>query len=130
MRAVRRDVGGPDWNAEPAPGEVFDALPVPLYATDAEGVITYYNPAAAAFWGRKPTLGRERWCWRAYAGDGAPCPGREGALARALRGDAPPPGPFTAERPDGTRVRFRPYPGVLRDAAGRPAGAFAVVFTG
>ena len=41
---------------------LFDALPLAVYTTDAEGRITYYNQAAADFWGRRPELYRETWC--------------------------------------------------------------------
>lgn len=33
-------------------------LPAPIYVTDAEGLITYYNPACVTLAGRSPTLGR------------------------------------------------------------------------
>ena len=40
----------------------------PIYVTDADGVITYYNPACIAFAGRVPALGRGRWCvtWKLF----------------------------------------------------------------
>ena len=40
----------------------LDELPAPIYVTDADGVITYYNPACIAFAGRVPALGQDRWC--------------------------------------------------------------------
>jgi PAS domain-containing protein len=40
----------------------LDELPVAIYVTDADGVITYYNPAGIAFAGRVPALGQDRWC--------------------------------------------------------------------
>ena len=39
----------------------LDALGVAVYTTDADGRITFFNVAAAAFWGRRPALGEE-WC--------------------------------------------------------------------
>src|SRR4051812_50189561 len=46
-----------------APAEaLLRALPVAVYTTDADGYITFYNQAAAEFWGRSPGLGEERWC--------------------------------------------------------------------
>ena len=37
--------------------QILDALPVAVYATDPEGCITYYNQAAADFWGQRPDIG-------------------------------------------------------------------------
>ena len=42
--------------------QILDALPVAVYATDPEGRITYYNQAAADFWGCEPALGHTYWC--------------------------------------------------------------------
>ena len=33
---------------------LLEALPVAVYTTDAEGRITFYNQAAADFWGYRP----------------------------------------------------------------------------
>ena len=38
-------------------GAVLDVLPAAVYITDADGLITYYNDAAAELWGRRPKLG-------------------------------------------------------------------------
>src|SRR4051812_15013171 len=43
-------------------GDVLEALPFAVYATDAVGRITFYNEAAVALWGRRPVLGHDRWC--------------------------------------------------------------------
>jgi PAS domain-containing protein len=50
----------------------LDELPAAIYVTDADGVITYYNPACIAFAGRVPKLGQDRWCvtWKLYTEDG------------------------------------------------------------
>ena len=42
--------------------DIVAALPVAIYVSDAEGVITYYNEAAAQLWGRRPEPGEARWC--------------------------------------------------------------------
>src|SRR5687768_969702 len=73
------DVG--DWvaaRAAPAADEqdyraFLEALGVAVYTTDARGRITFFNGAAADFWGRRPELGEE-WCgtWRLYYTDGRP----------------------------------------------------------
>jgi PAS domain S-box-containing protein len=105
--------------------ELLEALPVAIYTTDAEGRITYYNQAAADFWGRRPELG-SRWCgsWRLYWPDGRPLPHDECPMAIALKENRPVRGiEAVAERPDGTRVPFLPHPAPLRDAQGKLTGA-------
>jgi PAS domain S-box-containing protein len=106
--------------------ELLEALPVAVYTTDAEGRITFYNQAAADLWGCRPELGSSHWCgsWRLYWPDGRPLPHSECPMAIALKEGRPVRDLETiAERPDGTRVRFLPYPTPLRDASGRLIGA-------
>src|SRR5687767_12821253 len=106
--------------------EMIDSLPAAIYSTDAEGRITHFNPAAAAFAGRVPELGTDEWCvtWKLYRPDGAPMPHDQCPMALTLKGGRPIPGAEAiAERPDGTRVWFTPYPTPLRDDAGRIVGA-------
>ena len=52
--------------------ELIEALPVAVYTTDAEGLVTHYNRAAAEFAGRSPRIGVDRWCvtHRLYRLDG------------------------------------------------------------
>src|SRR5262245_57826704 len=106
--------------------ELLEALPVAVYTTDAQGRITFYNRAAAALWGHNPALGSSQWCgsWRLYWPDGRPmrhdqCPTaialKEGREVRGVEA--------IVERPDGTRVRFRPYPTPLREPSGALIGA-------
>ena len=38
--------------------DLIEALPGAVYTTDAAGLITSYNPAAAEIWGRQPELGQ------------------------------------------------------------------------
>src|SRR5689334_3431558 len=105
---------------------LLDALPVPVYTTDAEGRITYYNQAAAELWGCRPEIGSSRWCgsWRLFWPDGRPLPHAECPMALALTEGRPIRGiESVAERPDGTRVRFLPFPTPLRHASGNITGA-------
>ena len=46
----------------------LNALPVPIYTTDAEGRITFWNRACVEFAGREPRLGKDKWCvtWRIH----------------------------------------------------------------
>jgi PAS domain S-box-containing protein len=106
--------------------ELLEALPAAVYTTDAAGRITYYNQAAADLWGRRPALGDDQWCgsWRLYWPDGTPMAHGECPMAVALREERPIRGAeAVAERPDGTRVPFLPYPTLLRNSAGAVVGA-------
>src|SRR5512138_3945286 len=88
---------------------LVDALPTAIYTTDANGWITYFNEAAAQFWGRRPEIGKEQWCGAAklYWPDGRFLPHDECPMAIAVRERRPVRGhEAIAERPDGTRVPF------------------------
>ena len=106
--------------------ELLDALPAAVYTTDAEGRITYYNDTAAELWGQRPPLGVSEWCgsWKLYWADGTPMRHEECPMAlclhenRSVRGME-----AIAERPDGTRVPFVPYPTPLHDENGKLVGA-------
>jgi PAS domain S-box-containing protein len=106
--------------------DLLQALPVAVYTTDAEGRITFYNDAAAELWGQRPELGTAQWCgsWRIYWPDGTPLPHDECPMAITLREQREVRGvEAVAERPDGTRVPFMPYPTLLRDENGQVTGA-------
>jgi PAS domain S-box-containing protein len=110
--------------------ELIDGLPVAVYTTDADGYLTLYNEAAVAFWGRRPVLGKDRWCgsWKLYSADGAPMPSDRCPLAISLREQRPVRDiEVTAERPDGIRLTFIPQPTPLRDASGKLIGAMNVL---
>ena len=109
--------------------DVLEALPVAVYTTDAEGSITFYNQAAADLWGFRPPIG-SKWCgsWRLYWTDGTPLPHDECPMAIALKeGRAVRGYEALVERPDGTRIRFVPYPTPFKDEAGRLLGAINVL---
>lgn len=110
--------------------EVLQALPFAAYTTDADGRITFYNESAAALWGRRPVLGQDRWCgsWRIYDLDGTLLPHDHCPMAVAIREDRKVRGVTAfAERPDGTRVHFRPFPTPLHDANDNLIGAVNVL---
>ena len=106
--------------------DLLEALPAALYFTDATGHLTFYNRAAADLWGWCPDLGSARWCgsWRLFWPDGTPLAHDRCPMAvaiqqnRQVRGVA-----AQAERPDGARVPFAPFPTPLRDADGKLLGA-------
>jgi PAS domain S-box-containing protein len=105
--------------------ELLEALPAAVYTTDAAGRITFHNKAAVEMAGRVPCEGDE-WCvtWRLYRPDGSPLPHEECPMAIALKEDRPVRGAEAiAERPDGTRVPFIPYPTPLHDTDGKLIGA-------
>ncbi len=109
--------------------ELFQALPVAVYMTDAEGRITFFNDAAEAFWGHRPELGT-KWCgsWRLYWPDGRPMQHEECPMAGALREGRVSRGvEAILERPDGARAPFLPYPTLLKDTGGRVIGAINVL---
>lgn len=106
--------------------ELLEALPAAVYTTDAQGRITYYNDAAAEMWGHRPPLGSSQWCgsWKLFWADGTPLPHDQCPMAIALKEDRAVRGmEAIAERPDGSRVSFIPYPTPLHDDAGRLVGA-------
>ena len=110
--------------------DLLAAIPAAIYTTDAEGNITYYNQAAVDFAGREPTLGSDQWCvtWKLYWPDGTPLPHDECPMAVALKEGRPIRNTeAVAERPDGSRVPFIPYPTPLRDAEGKIVGAVNVL---
>lgn len=108
----------------------LDALQAPIYVTDAEGVITHFNRACVGFTGRVPAVGKDRWCvtWRLYTDQGAFLPHDQCPMAIAIRDRAPVRGvTAVAERPDGTRVRFTPFPTPMFGPDGALVGAINVL---
>jgi PAS domain S-box-containing protein len=106
--------------------ELIAAIPAAIYTTDAQGKITFFNHAAAELAGRAPTIGSDDWCttWKLYHPNGTVLPYDECPMAITLKeGRAIRNAEVVAERPDGTRVPFIPYPTPLRDGAGKTVGA-------
>jgi PAS domain S-box-containing protein len=106
--------------------DLLAAIPAAIYTTDAHGRITYFNEKAVELAGRTPTLGTDEWCvtWKLYWPDGTPLPHDQCPMAIALKEGRPiRNAEAIAERPDGTRVPFIPYPTPLRDGKGNIVGA-------
>ncbi len=106
--------------------ELLAAIPAAIYTTDAEGKITYYNEAAVEFAGRRPIVGSDEWCvsWKLYWPDGTPLPHDQCPMALSLKENRPIRGKEAiAERPDGSRIPFIPFPTPLHDADGKLIGA-------
>ena len=105
--------------------DLLQALPAAIYTTDADGRITFFNRACIEFAGRTPKIG-EMWCvtWKLFLPDGTPLAHEDCPMAIALRENRPIRDvEAIAERPDGSRICFMPYPTPLRDDAGRLLGA-------
>lgn len=109
-----------DWRA------VLDELPAPIYTTDSEGAVTYWNRACVDLAGRVPRLGEDRWCvtWQLYTTNGEFMPHEECPMAEAIRSRQQIRDKVAiALRPDGSRVAFRPYPTPLFNSDGSFTGA-------
>jgi PAS domain S-box-containing protein len=105
--------------------DLLEALPAAVYTTDSQGRITFFNKAAIEMAGRTPDAG-DKWCvtWRLYNPDGTPLPHDQCPMAIALKEGRSIRGvEAIAERPDGTRIPFIPYPTLLRGADGEVIGA-------
>jgi len=125
LAAVRKAAADSLREGERRFREMIDALPAVVYTTDTEGRITHFNPAAVEFAGRVPDLSKDRWCvsWKLFHADGSPLPHDECPMAMTLKEGSPVRGvEAIAERPDGTRVWFMPYPTPLHDAEGKVVG--------
>ncbi len=118
--AVAAVAAGGDFEAR------LDELPVPIYVTDAEGVVTHWNRACIEFAGREPRPGQDRWCvtWQLYTTAGDFLPHHNCPMAVAIREQQPIRDEVAiAKRPDGSRVAFKPYPTPLFDVSGALSGA-------
>ncbi len=106
--------------------EIIEALPTPVYTTDANGRIAIFNQAAVEFFGGVPQPGTDSWCvsWKLFRPDGTPLPHDQSPMAVALRENQPIRGyEAIAERPDGTFLNFVAYPTPLHDESGKLTGA-------
>ena len=106
--------------------EALDRLPVAIYLTDTDGTITHFNRACIELAGRTPVVQHDKWCvtWKLYTLDGAPLPHDQCPMAVAIRERRKVRGAEAlAERPDGTRIQFVPYPTPLFDDEGAFVGA-------
>lgn len=109
--------------------KLFEILPVPVYLTDADGFITFYNEAAASFWGWHPELGRARWSGavRLLTLDEQDLPHDEGPVALTLKSGEPTRGECLTERPDGKRILTLSFPSPIKNAAGEVTGVINIL---
>lgn len=109
---------------------LLDSFAAPIYLTDADGWVTFYNRACIDFAGRTPEPGQDRWCvtWRLYTEGGEFLPHAQCPMAVALHERRPIRGIVAvAERPDGSRVMFTPYPTPTFDRNGELSGAVNIL---
>ncbi|MDW6023607.1 PAS domain S-box protein [Mesorhizobium sp. BAC0120] len=128
LQEVRCSESHPDFplEADSRVREIFDALPVAIYATDADGTLTFFNRAAAELAGRKPHAGKDKWCvsWRLRHADGSLMPHEECPMAQSIKEQRPIRGMEAyLERPDGTMIPFAPYPTPMFSLSGKLMGA-------
>ena len=119
-RALDALRNGSEWEA------VLDQLPVPVYLTDADGSVTYWNRACVDFAGREPELGRDKWCvsWELYTMTGERLLHEDCPMAEAVKERKPVRGKMAiALRPDGSRRAFAAYPTPIFDGTGELEGA-------
>ncbi len=122
LSAALAALDGPDDHI----ADRLEALPLPVYVTGPDGVVTHFNSACVDFAGRAPTAGRDRWCvtWRLFHEDGAPMPHDQCPMAVTIRERREVRGlRAVAELPDGSRRAFEPFPTPLYDEQGAFAGA-------
>ncbi len=82
---------------------VVQHLPVAVYTCDANGIITFYNRAAAELWGREPQAGVDKWsgACQAYSSNGDIMPKNYKFMAETMAtGRIGSPVELIIERPD------------------------------
>src|SRR5688500_15076082 len=106
------------WDREAANLHDLDHLPAAIYTTNAEGRITYFNQACVVLSRRRTRGGQDSCCvsLTLFTEDGEYLPHDQCPMAVAIREKQPARGiAAIAERPDGSRVNFVPYPTPLLD---------------
>lgn len=106
--------------------QLMQSLPVAIYTTNNEGLVTMYNNAAVDLWGREPVIGVDKWCgsWKIYKTDGGELPLDTCPMAITLREGRSVNGhEIIVERPDGSRRHVMPHPKPVFDNAGNMTGA-------
>lgn len=110
--------------------QLLDNLQTPLYTTDIEGRMNYYNKAAADLWGREPQIGKDFWCGsvKAYTMQGELIPLDQAPMSECVKkGYAIIGHELVIERPDKSRKTIIPYPAPLYSADGKLSGAVNVL---
>lgn len=109
---------------------LLDAMANAVYTTDRNGIITYYNPAAATLWGCEPQVGVTRWCgsFRMRNLDGSPLAHEDCPMAVCVKtGKSVDNREILVERLDGLQRRVRISPRPILDDAGQIVGAINTI---
>lgn len=109
---------------------LMEILPIAAYTTDAEGRITFFNHCAAELWGRRPRLGKDRWCgaFRLWYPDGKPMPVEDSPVAQTLKQGKRFQGrEMLQEQASGNLAHVVVYPEPLYDARGKVVGSLNLV---
>lgn len=103
---------------------LMEFLPAVIYTCDAEGKITYYNKAAAAFWGFSPEAGTDIYFteWRAYTIDGQPLPADQTPMAKTLKYGKPFTDEIIIENAEGIKKYIQPLPKPIFNTSGTLIG--------
>lgn len=106
----------------PSAEDILGISSAAIYATDASGMITYFNEPSVALWGARPIIGKTQWCgsWKIYDTDGQVLPHDLCPMAICLREHREITGvEIVVERPDGTRsqILVNPRPIVATDGS-------------
>lgn len=111
--------------------QLLDALPAAAYTCDADGLITYYNAAAAEMWGKRPGLGvpEDRYSGPVHLRvDGERIERDECWMALALKeGRSYRDKELEVERDDGTRITGLAHVTPIFGEDGHVSGALNVV---
>lgn len=121
----------PSLKSAPAFRRLLETLPLCAHTCDRQGLITYFNPYAAQFWGRTPKLNdaMDRFCgsFKLFSPAGAPIDHDQCVMARVLKTEKAHHGEeVVMERPDGQRFTVLAYADPLRNEAGALIGAINV----
>ncbi|HEY4209812.1 MAG TPA: PAS domain S-box protein, partial [Puia sp.] len=106
--------------------QLIYSLNTPLYATDMEGRITIFNPAAATLWGREPVVGKDLWngSLKIMKPDGTELAPDKCPMAVCLKERRPVNDEtIMVVRPDGSIRHVAPHPQPLYDGNGDMIGA-------
>jgi PAS domain S-box-containing protein len=106
--------------------QVLKGIQMPVYITDAEGRIVFFNDAAAGLWGCRPDLGKDFWCgsYKLLKPDGTELSPQDHPMRLALNGKKTlSEKEIIVLRPDGTKRIVAPFPQSLYDNAGKLIGA-------
>ncbi|HJR81266.1 MAG TPA: PAS domain S-box protein [Anaerolineales bacterium] len=113
---------------------LFDLVPVAVYACDADGLIEEYNHRAAELWGREPEKNdpKEKYCgsFKIYYPDGRFMPHEACPMARMLAGETLEPHELEVlvERPDGVRRNVLAHPLPLKNERGEIVAAINCLY--